>query len=88
MTAIWAPSATEGQILRRPRSAPAPAGLAGRQVVDEELAISWTRAIRRLSGLNLAEDPETMPGSFRATDGAVDVPDRQGTAGIDVVVAR
>ena len=40
------------------------------------------RAIRRLSGLNLADSRVTGPGSFTATVRLLDVPDRQGTAGM------
>ena len=80
MTAIWAPSGLKGQIPRAPADASA-AEPTGRQVVDQSLASSWMTAIRRLSGLNLAESPCTGPGSFKATALPVDVPDREGESG-------
>ncbi len=79
MTAIWAPSGRKARRLGFP--GPAPAGPTGRQVVDEEVAIL----------VGHGDPPAVRAESGRAPDAArvlhgdgapVDVPDRQGTAGI------
>ena len=79
MTAIWAPSGRKARRLARPGQRTA--GPAGRQIVDEELAILVDHgdpaAVRAESG--------RPPDGARVVhgDGApVDVPDRQGKAGI------
>ena len=83
MTAIWAPSGRKARSTA-PRPAPAPAGLTGRQVVHEELAILMDQgdppAVRAESG----RIPRRGPGRPRRPR-PVDVPDRQGDARICVV---
>ena len=61
-TAIWDPSGRKARSCHGPGPRQRRMELTGRQIVDEELTISWARAIRRLSGLNLAECPDTGPG--------------------------
>ena len=74
------PIGTEGQDPLAARHAPATDGPTGRQVVhDESLRIVDQHAIRRLSGLNLADADDSRRGSFRDDCAPLDVPDRQGT---------